>query len=357
MLQPRTRRTFLASSLGAALVGSAGCLGEASPSDDGQSGGGQSDGDRTVQSSFFVASDIARKVVGEAATVESLVPFGQHGHGWEPGPDVQRKAVDADSFVYVGEGFQPWADDVVANLRTDAPDVSVIAIRSGVDLLPAPGAESDDGHGGESHQSDDGHDSHDDHEDETHQSDQTDDHDHGTADPHFWLDPTRTKAAVENVRAGFAEADPDNSDDYDANAESLLAELDALDAEFEEALASRSREVVLVAGHNAFQYLGHRYEFEVHALSGLAPDATPSPKAVREAQHVVEEHGIEHVLAPVFESDRAARQLVAETGAKEVLPVTPIPTIKPEWDDRGWGYLDVMREVNLDSLSTALGAQ
>lgn len=363
-----TRRTLLRTGTVAALAGVTGvtgCLGTDSSTDDAQST--TETGTETgldVQSSFFVAGDFTQRVAGDAATVANLVPFGQHGHGWEPGPDVQRAVVESDAFVYVGEAFQPWADDIVANLERDAPTVSTIPIRHGVDLLPAPGADSEsDAHDNHDGQETGGNetDEHSEGQHETdHESDVTerdeDGHDHGTMDPHFWLDPTRAKQAVENVRAGLTEVDAENRDAYETNAESFVADLDTLDAEFEERLADRSRSVVLVAGHNAFQYLGHRYGFDVHALTGVAPDATPSPKAIREAQQVIEEHDLEHVLTPVFESDRAAQQLVAETDATTVLPLTPIPTVKPEWAERGWGYLDVMREVNLDSLATALGA-
>ncbi|WP_049893604.1 metal ABC transporter substrate-binding protein [Halogranum rubrum] len=359
-MQSHTRRAVLAAGIAAAATGLSGCLAETSPADQ-----NQTDGRLDVQSSFFVAGDFTRRVAGDAATVTDLVPFGQHGHGWEPGPDVQRAVVESDVVVYVGEEFQPWADNIVANLEQDAPAVSAIPIRHGVDLLPAPGAND----GSDAHDGHDGHETggngteehgeehHETNEDESEATEGDEDgHDHGVMDPHFWLDPTRAKQAVENVRAGLTEVDAESRDAYETNAKSFAADLDALDTEFEERLADRTRDVVLVAGHNAFQYLGNRYDFEVHALTGVAPDATPSPKAVREAQRVVEEHDLDHVLTPVFESDRAAQQLVAETDATTVLPLTPIPTVKPEWAERGWGYLDVMREVNLDSLSTALGA-
>ncbi|SDM06199.1 zinc transport system substrate-binding protein [Halogranum gelatinilyticum] len=337
-----TRRRFLAAATAGTLAAVSGCLGGSAAPDSQAADGQQSPNGHDVQSSFFVAGDIARHVAGEEATVSDLVPFGQHGHGWEPGPQIQRAVADADAFVYVGEGFQPWADDIVANLATDAPDLPVVAVREGIDLLPAP--ESDE------HADEDSHDETDDHESEH-------DDDHGAADPHFWLDPQRAKQATMNVRDAFADFDAGNEATYETNAESFAAALDDLDAEFEETLADRERDVVLVAGHNAFQYLAERYGFEVHALVGIAPDATPSPQAIREAQAVIDRHDIEHVLAPVFESDRAATQLVEETDATATLPVTPIPTLTAEWADQGWGYLDVMREVNLDSLATALGAK
>jgi zinc transport system substrate-binding protein len=126
---------------------------------------------------------------------------------------------------------------------------------------------------------------------------------------------------------------------------------------YEERLADRTKETVLVAGHNSFRYLGHRYDFHVEALTGLAPDDTPTPQDVKRAQSIIDEHDVEYVLAPVFESDRAARQLVEETDATDVLPLTPVPSLTEEWVEKEWGYVEVMEHVNLPSLAKALGVE
>ncbi|WP_224334316.1 metal ABC transporter substrate-binding protein [Haloprofundus halobius] len=369
------RREILGMSAGLLTAALAGCTGTNAGEG---SGGANGDGEPTVQASFFVLSDFAEHVAGDAAAVENLVPFGQHGHGWEPGPDLQRAVIQSDAFVYMGEGFQPWADKVVTNIEDADSDVAVVEARHGVDLLGPPEDEAEHGHDEETHNnethdehSNGTHDEHegehdDTHENETHDDEESgdheestgdDDHDHGDADPHFWLDPTRAATAVETIRDGFADFDSSNADTYAENADSYLDDLDDLDATFEEELSNREREDVLVAGHNALQYLGDRYDFHVHALTGLSPDDQPSAQDTRRAQELIEEYGITHVLAPVFESDRAARQLVEETDAEEALPVTSIPGVTEEWHENGWGYVDVMREVNLGSLKTALGAE
>ncbi|WP_224448982.1 metal ABC transporter substrate-binding protein [Haloprofundus salilacus] len=361
------RRAVLGLGAGTLVAALAGCVGAGGGSSTGGTGG---DGKTTVQSSFFVLSDFAANVVGDVATVENLVPFGQHGHGWEPGPDVQRSVLESNAFVYMGEGFQPWADDVVTNLEDADSDIAVIEARHDVDLLSAPGTGDDgdehghDDNGNESHDEGTHNESHDDvhegnysddgHEEEEHGDDG---HDHGAADPHFWLDPTRAATAVETIRDGLVEMDPGNESTYVDNADAYVATLNDLDSTFEEELSGRTREDVLVAGHNAFQYLGERYEFHVHSLTGLAPDDQPTPQDVTRAQELIAEHDISHVLAPVFESDRAAMQLVEETDATAALPLTPVPTLKPEWEEDGWGFVDVMTEVNLASLRTALGAK
>jgi zinc transport system substrate-binding protein len=352
-MRPQSRRRFLLGAGGATLAGLAGCLGAATPEESGD--GGESTSGTTAEASFFVVSDFASAVAGDALSVGNLVPFGQHGHGWEPGPTIQRRVFDADAFLYVGEGFQPWADRIRRNLRGDGSDVTTVEAWAGVDLLAPDGEHEDEHH-------DDETESHDDHEsgaDDAHHDEEStadDDHDHGAVDPHFWLDPARAKQAVGNIEAGLVDVAPEEAETLAANADALRSDLDALDATYRERLSGRTRDTVLVAGHNSFRYLGERYDVHVEALTGLAPDAAPTPQDVRRAQEAIVEHDIEYVLAPVFESDRAARQLVEETDATGLLPLTPVPSLTPEWVDRGWGYLDVMEQVNLPSLARALGA-
>jgi zinc transport system substrate-binding protein len=379
-MRRQSRRRFLAGTAAVTAGGLAGCLGAAN------TGGSDGSAD-TVESSFFVFSDFAGHVAGDQMRVRNLVPFGQHGHGWEPGPDVQRRVFDATAFVYVGEGFQPWADRLVQNLASDGADVAVIEARRGIDLLSgaddhdhdeATEAEAGDGHAehaeheGEhaadaehtehatdaEHEADDAQEGdHSDHDDHDGHETNEGGHDHAGADPHFWLDPTRATRAVENIAAGLRDVDPANEAAYTENAAAYADRLAALDDTYRERLAGRTRDTVLVAGHNSFRYLGDRYGFDVAALTGVAPDDEPTPQDVRRAQRIIDEHDVEYVLAPVFESDRAAQQLVAETSARDALPLTPVPTLTDEWADEGWGFVDVMERVNLPSLAAALGAE
>ena len=339
------RRDVLRMGAGSIGLGLAGCLDSVGSTVD------EGSDVPTTRTSFFVLYDIANQIAGDAASVESIVPFGQHGHGWEPSSSVVRDVLTSDAFIYVGPGFQPWADDIVTTIESDAPEVTVVVARHGIDLLDASdGANHDEEH------NEVGHDEEEHHEDEGHE-DEGDDHDYGNSDPHFWLDPNRTKHAVENVRDGLIKTDPDSEDEYRTVATEYVDELDALDERFQTELDDTERDVVLVAGHNAFGYLAKRYGFEVHALTGVEPDAEPSARAIREAQDAIKEHDIRHVLAPALESKKAAEQLVAETDAEAVLPITAIAGLTDEWQFNGWGYLDVMEQVNLSSLKMALGAK
>jgi zinc transport system substrate-binding protein len=301
---------------------------------------------------------------------------------------VQKAVLDSDLFVYTVEGFQPWADDLVASLREDEADITMVKAGSGIDLLEegddhgrdeANGTEDERGHDSESehdgeqeNQSDSGHNETDSKRDEGHRNENDSSHDeeHGNessdehghahqaeADPHFWLDPMRAKQAVSNIRQEFVDLDSANADAYATNADQYRSRLEDLDSTIQSALNNRSKNVVFVAGHNAFGYLGERYGFEAETLTGLSPDDQPTPKDIERAQEIINEHGLEYVLADPLESQRAAQQLVAETSAREVLPLTPIPGQTQEWANKGWGYVEIMEQINLPTLKQALGAR
>ncbi len=384
---------FLGAVAGVSSLGAlAGCI-------DGGSGSGgdgpteTSDGRPVAQASFFVFGDFVAEVAGDAAVAETLVPIGQHGHGWEPGPQIRQSVADADLFVYGMEGFQPWADDMVRDVRADGQGVHPVAIGADVDLLPADhdagshdehdgndhgesdhGGSDHDEHGGDhegTHHDEMNHDEHQgtdhertdhegtnhaetDHEESEHGEDA---HDHGETDPHFWLDPRRAQTAVETVEQAFEETDPDDASRYAENAADYRDRLVDLDERFESRLAGATTDVVLVAGHDAFGYLGARYGIEFVTLTGLSPDEGPTTRDIERAQEVIAEHDLRYVCADPLESQRAARELVAETDAEEVLPLTSIPGRRESWVEDDWGYVDVMDSVNLPTLERALGAE
>ncbi|MCO8265274.1 metal ABC transporter substrate-binding protein [Haloferax sp. AB510] len=349
-MRTKTRRRFLATVAGSAAVGLAGCLGGDDSSDSTDS---SADSETTATASFFVFGDVARHVAGDAASVDTLVPIGQHGHGWEPGPDVQGRVLESDLFVHGIPGFQPWADDIRSSLEADGSDVVAVDAAADVELheIGPDGHVHDD----ESHDETEHHDEETEHHDDEHAEEHDDEH--GELDPHFWLDPMRVATATETLRDALQSVDSANADAYAANAESYRETLSELDAAFEDGLADRERDVILVAGHDAYGYLADRYDLEIVGLTGISPDEEPSPRDIERAQATIEEHGIRHVLADPLESDRAAQQLVSETDAADVLPLTPLPGVMTEWEENDWGYVDIMREVNLPSLRTALGAQ
>jgi manganese/zinc/iron transport system substrate-binding protein len=93
-------------------------------------------------------------------------------------------------------------------------------------------------------------------------------------DPHIWFAVSLWKDAAKIVTKGFSQVDPANKTDYETNLEQYLKKLDELDAYIRE----RAQEVpkgqrVLVTAHDAFNYFGKAYGFEVRGLQGISTAA------------------------------------------------------------------------------------
>jgi zinc transport system substrate-binding protein len=330
-----SRRQALAAGAGLLGTGLAGCLGSTPATggaggDDAADENGDGDGPHVVVS-FFSFYDFARKVAaGTPVTVENLVPTGLHGHGWEPNASITRDIIEADAFVHVGRDFQPWADRAIQTLKDDGADTRLINAREGVELVELAASLDPDEEGvGEGR----------------------------GKDPHFWLDPTRAMVAVDNIAAGFAELAPDHEDAFRANAEAYRSEvLERIDADYRAIFDAADRGVVQLAAHNAFQYLGVRYDVRMRPLVvNLAASGDVKPSDITEAKRVIDENDIRYIGAAVFETRRPAKQLVAETAVEAYFPVTPYAGVREDWVEQGWGYEEIAYNVNMPTFEVVLG--
>ncbi|WP_336000837.1 metal ABC transporter substrate-binding protein [Halorientalis halophila] len=314
----RSRRSVLAAGGALSAVGLAGCSGLLTAAE----------GERAdVAASFFTFFDFARTITAETpVTVENLVPVGMHGHGWEPDASVTRAIIDADVFVHVGEGFQPWADRAIRTAKDDGADTAFVNVRDGIELLDVAASLDEDEAVADG------------------------------KDPHFWLDPLRSKTAVDNVEAGLAAAYPNHAETFAANADALRSELDVIHEEYRAVFADPPRDQVVLAAHNAFQYLGARYDVAMNPLVfNLAAEGDVPPEAITRAARLVAENDIEYIAAAVFESHRPARQLIEETRVKQYYPVTPYAGTLEQWVERGWGYAEIARRINMPTFEIVLG--
>ena len=117
-------------------------------------------------------------------------------------------------------------------------------------------------------------------------------HDHGHAkkdhddhagefDLHLWLDPAKAKAMVRAITATLAKTDAANAARYRSNADSVMARLDALDAELRNSLAP-VRKKPFVVFHDAYQYFERRYGLNAVGSVTLSPEVRPGAKRLHE---------------------------------------------------------------------------
>lgn len=104
----------------------------------------------------------------------------------------------------------------------------------------------------------------------------------GAYDPHLWFDVSLWMHAVEAIRDALMEEDPEHADEYASRAARYLAELEELDAYVKaQAVRVPAEQRVLVTAHDAFNYFGRAYGFEVRALQGISTASEAGTADVR----------------------------------------------------------------------------
>ena len=181
-------------------------------------------GGTDVVAAFYPLAYAAEQVGGTSVSVRNLTPAGSEPHDFELSAGDVRAVVDADLVVYLGGGFQPAVEQALA-----MPGRAV--------GRPARGAARGGRRGGMRE-----------------------------VDPHVWLDPVRF-ARRTGDRGALGPA---------ASADGLAARLRGSTGTSSE--GSRAARDEIVTSHAAFGYLAKRYGLEQLPLTGITPEAEPSPR-------------------------------------------------------------------------------
>jgi zinc transport system substrate-binding protein len=140
--------------------------------------------------------------------------------------------------------------------------------------------------------------------------------------PHIWLDPQNAILQVSHIRHALIQADPTHADDYQANAESYIDELQTLDQEIAAEVATWSNQK-FIAFHPAWAYFARRYGLEQVAVIEAAPGREPSPAEVAHIVETAQRIGAGAIFAEPQFSAKAAQTIAAESGAR-VLFLDPL---------------------------------
>ncbi len=168
--------------------------------------------------------------------------------------------------------------------------------------------EHDDGdeHG---HEEEDG--EHDDGDEHGHDA-----HDHGSVDPHFWMNIDFVIEAVDAIRGQLARLDPAGADAYRERADAYAAELRALDAEIAATLADLPEERrYLVTFHDAYGYFAARYGLTILGFVVEGPEEEPAAGALATLVERIGALGVPFIFTEPQFSARAIEQVARDSGA------------------------------------------
>ena len=135
----------------------------------------------------------------------------------------------------------------------------------------------------------------------------------GAYDPHVWFDVSMWMQAAETVRDTLLEMDPGNSAVYQQNADAYLQELRQLD-DYVKSQAGRvpENQRVLITAHDAFNYFGRAYGFQVRGLQGIS---TASEASTGDVAHLADFIAEQRIPAIFIESSVPRRNVEAVQAA------------------------------------------
>jgi manganese/iron transport system substrate-binding protein len=231
-----------------------------------------------VLTTFTILADMARNVAGEHADVDSLTKPGSEIHGYEPTPRDIVKTQRASLVLWNGLNLERWFEKFFENVR----GVPQVVLTQGIEPMGI-----------------------------------TEGPYTGRANPHAWMSPANALVYVENIRAALARVDPAHAAAYATNAAAYSAKIRALDAPVRaqiERIPAAQR--WLVTSEGAFSYLCRDYGLRQLYLWPINADAQGTPQQVRRVIDLVREHKIPVVFSESTISDKPARQVAKETGAR-----------------------------------------
>ncbi|MCV9877298.1 metal ABC transporter substrate-binding protein [Brenneria izbisi] len=231
-----------------------------------------------VVTTFTIIQDIAQNIAGDAATVESITKPGAEIHDYQPTPRDIVKAQSAQLILWNGMNLERWFERFFENVK----DVPAVVVTEGITPQPIrEGAYN------------------------------------GNPNPHAWMSPSNALIYIENIRAGLVKYDPANAEIYNRNAKAYAEKVKAIDAPLRERLSRiPAQQRWLVTSEGAFSYLTKDYQFNEVYLWPINADEQGSPQQVRRVIDTVREKNIPVVFSESTISDKPAKQVSKETGAK-----------------------------------------
>ncbi len=233
---------------------------------------------KRVVTTFTIIAEMAQNVAGDKATVTSITKPGAEIHGYEPTPGDIVKAQKADLILWNGLNLERWFEKFFRNIR-NVPSVVLTEGIEPIGIEEGPYL--------------------------------------GKPNPHAWMSLQNAVIYVENIRKALVKLDPANEAAYTANATAYLAQFKAI----EDRVAAKIQRVPeaqrwLVTSEGAFPYLARSLGLKQLFLWAVNADQQGTPLQVQKVIDSVRANKIPVVFSESTVSDKPARQIAAETGAR-----------------------------------------
>lgn len=234
-----------------------------------------------IVSTTTMITDMVKNIGGDKIELQGLMGAGVDPHLYKASEGDVNKLFEADMILYNGLHLEGKLEDVFEKMKLQ--NKKVVAVSDAIDKKKLIASELFD----------------------------------SNFDPHIWFDLQFWRQCTEFVAAELATFDKANAAFYKKNATDYIAALNTLEQEIDSSVLSLPTENrVLVTAHDAFNYFGQAYHFEVLGLQGLSTATEAGVKDVQELSTFIVERKIKAVFVESSVPKRTIEALQEAVKAK-----------------------------------------
>ena len=244
-----------------------------------------------VPQQYFV-----NRIAGDLVDARVMVEPGADPHTYEPKPSQMAALSDALAYFAIGIEFEEaW----LARFTDANPDMVIIDTTEGIEKTPMLFEHS--------------------HEDEEEHLDDVD-HDEDELDPHVWVSPALVKIQAQHMFDSLVAMLPEHEAVFTENLNTFIGEIDALEADIEQALAGVTSRKFIVF-HPSWGYFAAQFDLDMIPIEvgGTEPSATELSMIIDEAR----EEDIHVIFAQPEFSTKNAETIAREING-EVILISPL---------------------------------
>ncbi|MGN0350631.1 MAG: metal ABC transporter substrate-binding protein [Roseburia sp.] len=285
----------------------------------------------SIVTTIFPEYDWVREIVGENENVEitMLLDNGVDLHSFQPTTEDIAKVASCDMFIYVGGESDGWAEDALEEATNK--DMVVINL---LDVLGDSVKEEELVEGMQGEEEEEG----------------------PEYDEHVWLSLKNAEILCQKIEEELEKIDAENASQYEKNAKAYLEKLDALDQEYEDAVAAGSQKTVLFGDRFPFRYLVDDYNLDYYAaFVGCSAESGASFETITFLANKVDELGLSSIFQ-IESSDGKIAETIKENTTnqnQQILVLDSMQATTSSDVENGTTYLSVMQS-NLEVLKEAL---
>lgn len=296
---------------------------------------GKGDG-YSIVCTIFPQYDWVKEVLGDNVSDFQLTLLLDNGvdlHNYQPTAEDMVKISACDLFIYVGGESDAWVEDALAEAGNQ--DMQVINL---MDVLGDRVKEEEIVEGMETGE-------------EAEEAEEEPEY-----DEHVWLSLKNAQVLVDAISAAIQNIDSENKEQYQEHADDYIRKLEALDREYEDAVAAGTKNTVLFGDRFPFRYLVNDYGIDYFAaFSGCSAETEASFETIIFLSEKVDELGLNSVLLIENSDKKIAETIIQNTADKNqnILEMNSMQAVTLKDVENGVTYLSIM-EDNLETLKAAL---